>query len=69
MLNIHPVKTGSELCHQIKKYAYYSKFFAYSKISTLEGRLKKLQIGMLDSPDTRGPKVNPQTETHTGFPQ
>ena len=37
-----------------------SKFFVYSKLSTLESGFKKLRIRMPDSPDTCGRKSNPQ---------
>ena len=43
--------------------AHDSKFFAYSKLSTLKSRLKKMRIHMLDSLDMCGQKANLQRKS------
>ena len=69
MLNIYAVKTGYEFVtsSDLKVYGidrpHHSKFFAYSKLSTLESGFKKLRISMSDSVDTCGRKANPQRKS------
>ena len=59
--SIHDKELGSFLLRRrIKKYPDFSRFVAYSKISTLESGFQKLRIRMPDSPDTCGRKPNPQ---------
>ena len=52
-----------EIRAPLKMPAWEARYIADSKISTLEGGLKKLRIRLLDSPDTSGRKPYPERKS------